>query len=231
MVNDGGKPPASGGKSGIPVDASGRPTVDPTKNVLDLVAAAISRQDDLRDLEIKRLDALREIQVIRIDSLREAESKLQHTINDFQIRLTMAETRRIDDLAVLRQTYDVRAADNLSVQVKTTSDLISTQLDKQTGALSQQIRDGNDAFTGQIRSITESLGARIADLEKFRWEVGGRTSVTDPAALQTAAALAKLTGTKEEGRSSVWAAIISIIVATASVAGVIGFIIAQTNGG
>jgi len=35
-------------RSGIPVDAFGGATIDPTKNVLDLVEAANRRQDDLR---------------------------------------------------------------------------------------------------------------------------------------------------------------------------------------
>jgi hypothetical protein len=39
-----GPPP----EPGLGVDAAGGPVVDPTKNVLDLVAAAITRQDDLR---------------------------------------------------------------------------------------------------------------------------------------------------------------------------------------
>jgi hypothetical protein len=45
------------GDHGIPVDAHGGPTVDPTKNVLDLVDAANKRQDDLRGSIVQRLDA------------------------------------------------------------------------------------------------------------------------------------------------------------------------------
>jgi hypothetical protein len=42
--------------SGLPVDKFGGATVDPTKNVLDLVDAANKRQDDLRAADVKRLD-------------------------------------------------------------------------------------------------------------------------------------------------------------------------------
>jgi hypothetical protein len=45
-----------GRQSGIPVDAYGGSTVDPTKNVLDLVEAANKRQDDLRQADVKRID-------------------------------------------------------------------------------------------------------------------------------------------------------------------------------
>lgn len=46
-----------GGRPGIPVDALGGPTIDPTKNVLDLVDAAVRRQDDLRHGVKQALDA------------------------------------------------------------------------------------------------------------------------------------------------------------------------------
>lgn len=49
------KPP-EGRRTGIPVDAFGGATVDPTKNVLDLVEAANKRQDDLRQADVRRID-------------------------------------------------------------------------------------------------------------------------------------------------------------------------------
>lgn len=165
--------------SGLPVDRSGGPTVDPTKNVLDLVRAESKYQDYAREAEARRQDNLRDAEITRLDQVLKAESQLQHTINEHQVLSNKAETRRLDDLATLRQQYEVRAADSLALQVKTTSDLISTQLDKVTNSLSQQIRDS-----------TDGLGARIYDLEKSRWEVGGRASVSDPA---TARAMAQMT--------------------------------------
>lgn len=210
--------------AGLAVDRSGAPVVDPTKNVLDLVRAESKYQDFAREAEARRQD-----------DLRDAESKLQHTINEHQVLANKAETRRLDDLAQLRQQYEVRAADSLALQVKTTSDLISTQLDKVTNSLSQQIRDGNEGFTMQLRGAVDTLGARLTDLEKFRWEVGGKTSVTDPA---TAAALAKMaeaigalsaTGNKSEGTKTGQASIVAYIaVGVAIVAGVIG-ILARFN--
>lgn len=180
--------------SGLPVDRSGGPTVDPTKNVLDLTRAESKYQDYAREQEAKRQDNLRDAEITRLDQLHKAESQLQHTINEHQVLANKAETRRLDDLAALRQQYEVRAADSLALQVKTTSDLISTQLDKVTNSLSQQIRDGNEGFSSQVRTMAETLSARITDLEKFRWEVGGKTSVQDPA---TAAAMVKMAATVE----------------------------------
>lgn len=133
--------------------AGGRgPVIDPTKNVLDLVMAESKYQD----------------------AMRNAGEKLSK-------ELSSAETRRVDDLAALRLQYDTQISENLRVQVKTTSELISTQLDKVTTSLSTQITSMTASFSAQIQLMSATLGQRIADLERFRWEVGGKTSVSDPA--------------------------------------------------
>lgn len=44
---------ADAARPGQTADAEGNPAIDPTRNVLDLVKAAIARQDDLRDAQEK----------------------------------------------------------------------------------------------------------------------------------------------------------------------------------
>ena len=149
--------PASRGASGesgagVAVDTYGGPAVDPTENVLALVDAETKFQN----------------------GMREASERLT-------LRLADAESRRIDDLAALRLQYDTQVSENLRIQVKTTSELISTQLDKVTNSLGAQITALTATFSSQIATGITALGDRIADLEKFRWEVGGKTSVSDPA--------------------------------------------------
>lgn len=200
-----------GAGTGLGVDSAGDPAVDPTRNVLDLVRAESKYQDYAREAEVRRQD-----------DLRLAGNELNRIQNATIRDLTAAETRRLDDLATLRQQYDIRISENLSVQVKTTSDLISTQLDKVTSSLSTQIRDGNDAFASQLKAIGENLGARISDLEKFRWEVGGKTSVSDPATTKTLADLAAAVGAlsttdnKTEGKSEGYASVGRIILGVGS---------------
>lgn len=205
----GNPPPANQGANGLPVDKSGGPTIDPTKNVLDLVAASITRQDDLRAAEMKRQDDVRWSENRRMEEL------------------SLAETRRLDDLSRLRQYYDQRIADNQSVQVKTTSDLISTQLDKSNTALATQIRESNMAVAAQITSINTNLSAKIADLERFRWEYGGKTSVADPAMNALADAVAQLQGTRKEGISSTWGLLFSVVLASSAAAGLISFLLSR----
>ena len=111
--------------------------IDPTKNVLDLVHAAMRRQDDMR----------------------------------------AAETRRTNELDALRERYETRIADILREEVKSTSLLLSTQLER----------------------FTTTLSTRISELERFRYEIGGKAagrsdvvawSVTGATVLISAATLA-----------------------------------------
>lgn len=56
-------------KIGEGIDRYGNPVIDPTKNVLDLVQAAIKRQDDLREAEAKFQNGMREAETRRINEL------------------------------------------------------------------------------------------------------------------------------------------------------------------
>ena len=158
----------SGVGSGVGVDKFGGSVIDPTANVRELVNAEASYRDSLRDSDIRYQDAMRDAQEkyqngIRVGSekLREFESKLQNWMRD-------AESKRIDQLAGLRQVYETRIAEMLAVSVKSTSDLVSTQLVQ----------------------IQATFNDRVSKLEQFRWESGGKSSVYDP---QIAEALARLT--------------------------------------
>ena len=73
--------------------------VDPTRNVLDLVQAAIQRQDDLRNMEAKFQNAMRD-----------------------------AETRRINELASQKQLFDLELARVLRANQDSASLLLATQL-------------------------------------------------------------------------------------------------------
>jgi hypothetical protein len=113
------------GAPGIPVDSRGGPTIDPTKNVLDLVAAAIKRQDDLRDMEAKFQSAMRD-----------------------------AETRRLNELAIQKQAFDLELAKVLRGNLDGQALLLATQL----------------------KELKTDLQSELRLLNQFRWESGGRNS-------------------------------------------------------
>jgi hypothetical protein len=178
------------GTAGIGVDAFGGTVIDPTKNVREMVLDEAAKRDALREADIK--------------------------FNDLQFRmqekLAEAETRRLDALAAQGQRYEERIAEDLKVGVKTTSDQLAGQLIKETGSLSNQITTMNTqftnqittlttSFTNQVAALTASITPRLADLERFRWEVGGKTSVSDPATaaelIQIKAIVKSLSETKD----------------------------------
>ena len=99
--------------------------IDPTKNVLDLVQAAIQRQDDLR----------------------EAEAKFQNALRD-------AETRRINELAVQKQAFDLELAKVLRANLDGQALLLATQL----------------------KELKTDLQSEIRLLNQFRWESGGKST-------------------------------------------------------
>jgi hypothetical protein len=149
-----------GARAGIPVDASGNSTIDPTKNVLDLVYAESKYQDSMRNAEAR-------IQKMAVESLaqmtayrHDAESKMQTWMRD-------AETKRIDQLTATRENYERRIADMLSESVRSTSALVSTQL----------------------LQIQSTFDARVNKLEEFRLTSQGKSSVADPQLANTLSTL------------------------------------------
>lgn len=147
------------GRPGIGVDSHGGGVIDPTKNVEALVRALEVTQEKLRTSDARRLDDLRAADNKRQDDLREADGI------------------RLSELAAQKDRYDRQIFDIQTVQVKTTSDLISAQLSKETGSLSNQI----NAATVQTQGLIQTISSRIDKLEQARYETAGRASVQDPA--------------------------------------------------
>lgn len=183
--------------------------IDPTKNVIDLVHAEAKYQDSMRDA-----------QSIYQNSMRKEMAK--HFLG-----LYRSEIRRQNDLAKQRELYNTRMSDVLTAQIKTTAELVSTQLDKFTTSLA-----------AQISSVNTTLDGRISLLERFRYELGGRTSVSDPAAAQALESLfsevkrlERATDENVGSRRSIGVSgmvvvqVISSIASTAAVIGVIALLL------
>jgi len=96
-------------RPGIGIDSFGGQVIDPTKNVLDLVQAAIQRQDDLRAAETRRVN-----------------EKIE------------AETRRNNELATQKQTFDLELAKVLRANQDAASTLLATQLKEVKNDLSDR---------------------------------------------------------------------------------------------
>jgi hypothetical protein len=93
------------------------------------------------------------------------------------------ERRRVNDLAAMRERYDRQIAETQTMQLKTTSDLVSAQLDKVTASLSGTL----NRAAGNIAATLVTLNERLVKLEQFRYETSGMSSLSDPVMTQIAA--------------------------------------------
>lgn len=74
---------------GLGVDAFGKPVIDPTKNVLDLVEAAVRRLDDLSKLREQHAREMRQAEKERIDAIRAVDvAASQQQQKDAEVRAT-----------------------------------------------------------------------------------------------------------------------------------------------
>jgi hypothetical protein len=153
---------------GLGIDWYGAPAIDPTKNVLDLVAAAIERQDDLREQESRHLRELADLRAVYDQRLREAETARIDAI------------RAVDVGAVNRAAeVSVAQAQTLANQVAVSAETLRTQVAAAASAAST-------ALAGALGPIQKD----IADLRRAQYEAQGqKTQVVEARDVTTASRL------------------------------------------
>lgn len=134
------------------VDASGQAVIDPTANVLQLVEAAIKRQDDLRISESNHIREISQIRAIHNQEMRESEAHRLDAI-------------RAVDVAAVQQAAQVSAtqAATLATQVATSAETLRTQV-----AASAQA-----AVVG-LAAALDPIQKDIADLRRAQYEAQGQ---------------------------------------------------------
>jgi hypothetical protein len=133
------------------VDASGQAVVDPTQNVLDLVEAAIKRQDDLREAEAHH--------VREVGKLREK----------YAAQLRAAETARIDAI----RAVDVGAVNRAAEVAATQAQTLATQVAVSAETLRTQVAATATAGTVALAAALEPIQKDIADLRRAQYEAQG----------------------------------------------------------
>ena len=146
------EPSPGAGSPGPGVDRHGTPVVDPTRNVLDLVAAAIERQDDLRELEAKHLRELADLRALYDAKLREAE------------------TARIDAIRAVDVGAVNRAAEVSATQAQT----LATQVTVSAETLRTQVAAAATAASTALSAALEPIQKDIADLRRAQYEAQGQ---------------------------------------------------------
>jgi hypothetical protein len=159
---------------------------DPTDNVRELFKAESLRQDGAREY-------LKELVLSEIANLRRVIEHLAENSTTYQNAQVASETRRIDQLAKQASEFAATIRDMLAESVRTTSQLVANQL---TGF--------NSTFDG-----------RVSKLEAGAFTQAGKSSVSDPAMVQLAAAVQTLSESRKEtnGQSTGQDKIISYVLA------------------
>jgi|SRR5580704_10168254 hypothetical protein len=141
-----------GGQAGAATDSFGRAVLDPTANVLDLVAAAITRQDDLREAEAQRVNELATLRAFYEGELRKAESARIDAI------------RAVDTGAVSRAAeVSATQASTLAAQVATSAETLRTQ-----------VAAAATAASVALSAALEPIQKDIADLRRVQYEQQGQ---------------------------------------------------------
>jgi hypothetical protein len=139
------------------------PLIDPTANVLSLVAAAIARQDDLRSAENKRQDDLR---TMTDRCIHEIEIVRQHALAD----LAAAESKRIDALALAEKS-------RIDALIKAQESAVSLANEKsaaQAATLAAQDQSRTQNTAQQISTMRDSLEKRLQLVEQNQYQSGGQ---------------------------------------------------------
>jgi hypothetical protein len=139
--------------------------LDPTRNVLDLVTAAIKRQDDLRELESRHL---RELANLRAD---------------YDQKLRGAETARIDAI----RAVDVAAVNRAAEESATQAQALATQVAVSAETLRTQVAATATAASTALAAALEPIRKDIADLRRAQYEAQGqKTQVVETRDTNTA---------------------------------------------
>lgn len=126
--------------------------VDPTKNVLDLVASAIARQDDLREANAKHIEAVMKLRA------------------EYQKELRQAETARIDAI----RAVDVGAVQQAAQVSATQATTLATQVATSAETLRGQVAAAAEATATRLAAALDPIQTDIADLRKAQYEAQGQ---------------------------------------------------------
>jgi hypothetical protein len=185
-------------RPGIAVDARGQPVIDPTKNVLDLVEAAIRRQDDLRNAldkllqtEIAAQEKISELRYTHAQVLAAAQAKqLESEARiraEYNEKLSIAEAKRIDAIRAVDVNASATAsqrtseqATSLQIQTSASAEVLRNQVARSAEDLRALVATtAATALTTQQQQFA-SLSTRITTLEQAGSESKGKQTYQDP---------------------------------------------------
>jgi hypothetical protein len=157
------------GNDGPSTDQFNNPVIDPTRNVLDLVAAAIQRQDDLRAADAgavrEQIQALKDVMLVRFTAVDR--------------ELALNESRRVEQKIDTKVAVDA-ALSAAEKAVKEQTLASEKAILKSETSAAEQSKQQNATFTAALKGVTDLLADvkdRVVKVESLR--LGGRESEAD----------------------------------------------------
>ena len=137
---------------------------DPSGNVLDLVDAAVQRQDDLRAQESRYIHAMADLRASYDEKLRITEADRLNAI------------RAVDNIAVQQ------AASTAELRANTLAGTVQASAE----ALRTQVQDAATAATIALGAALSPIQSDVADLRKTQYEAAGqKTQVVESREVNT----------------------------------------------
>ena len=162
--------PDGGGSQGPATDSQNVPVIDPTQNVLDLVEAAIARQDDLRTAEADHIRELLELRGKRFDH----DYRRLEEVSDLRARhaqeLRQIESNRLNDI----RKVDVDAVQRAAEVQATQASALAQQVAVSAETLRTQVAAAAQAAQVALAAALEPIIKDIADLRRAQYEAQGQ---------------------------------------------------------
>jgi hypothetical protein len=140
------------GSSGPATDQSGNPVIDPTKNVLDLVEAAVARINDLMALVASHDTEIRNLERAHAKELRQLEAERINAI------------RAVDVAASQQQQKDAE------VRASALAKQVSDAAEQQRG----QVAAAATAAATSLAAALVPIQERLAELTRLQYEQQGQ---------------------------------------------------------
>ena len=154
---------------GPATDRNNAPVIDPTKNVLDLVDAAVTGLKNELTSSVQRLDDLRTQEARHLKDREDLRAFYDH-------QLRQAETARIDAI----RAVDVGAVQRASEVANQQATTLAAQVAASAETLRTQVAAAASAATIALAAALEPVQKDIADLRRVQYEgVGSKTQVVE----------------------------------------------------
>jgi hypothetical protein len=181
-----GPEPKPGSGDGPAVDRTGQPVFDPSKNVLDLVSAAITRQDDLRAAEYRHFRELSGVRAAYEMQLRAADRRESDMRAENEERLRTKETQRLDAI----RAVDVANVESARQVAEARANTLATQQQASADALRNQVEQARITTADALAQTVAPLQKAIEDLRQAQYQQQGEKSSTVESATDNRDALA-----------------------------------------